>query len=220
MDCKRARELWPARADGLLGPAELAAWEEHLARCGGCARAVESLADLEARLEGLSDVPGEAPAYLKARVMARLDEARAPGAWAWLRVLNTRRLLAASTACLAFFAGLLVRELSRFNEWARTQGDGLQTVVLRYEAPGARDVRLVGDFNAWGRSSDAVRVDPGEAGQWVFRVELAPGRYQYAFLVDGKSWLPDPGAPGIIPDGFGGANSVLYVSDAAASRSL
>ena len=220
MDCKRARDLWPARVDGLLGPAELAAWEEHLAGCPGCSGVVRALGELETRLEALSDAQQEAPAYLKPRVMARLQEARPARFRAWWRFLNTRRLLAASTACLAFFAGLLVRELSRFNEWARTQGDGIQTVVLRYQAPDAQDVRLVGDFNAWGRSSDAVRAEQGDGGQWVFRVELAPGRYQYAFLVDGKSWLPDPGAPGIIPDGFGGNNSVLYVSDAAASRSL
>ena len=57
-------------------------------------------------------------------------------------------------------------------------------------------------------------------GRWVFELELTPGRYQYTFVIDGKKWLPDPNATGIIPDGFGGMNSVLNVRDNDGPKSL
>ena len=113
-------------------------------------------------------------------------------------------------ACLAFFAGLLVREVRQLNQWARE--GGLQPVVLEFQAPDARRVQVVGDFNDWGRQALPVKAEQRD-GRWVFRMDLAPGSYQYSYLIDGKRWLPDPGATGIIPDGFGGQNSLLYVSN-------
>jgi len=85
-----------------------------------------------------------------------------------------------------------------------------EKVVLQYESPGAKEVGLVGDFNDWGRKEIPIRARRVD-DRWVFQVELEPGRYQYAFVVDGKKWLPDPQATGIIPDGFGGMNSLLYI---------
>jgi 1,4-alpha-glucan branching enzyme len=123
-----------------------------------------------------------------------------------------------TTASLAFFAGLLAREVHRLNEWFRSSGN-VQQVVLEYPGTEGEDVRLVGDFNGWGRSPGPVRAERRE-DRWIFRVELAPGRYQYAFLVDGKTWLPDPEAPSMIPDGFGGSNSLLYVHGRGESQSL
>jgi len=39
-------------------------------------------------------------------------------------------------------------------------------------------------------------------------LSLPPGQHQYAFVVDGTRWVPDPTAPAI-DDGFGRRNSVL-----------
>ncbi|NOY44559.1 MAG: hypothetical protein GXP50_03785 [Deltaproteobacteria bacterium] len=108
---------------------------------------------------------------------------------------------------LAFFVGLLAREVHRLNAVLGAQGE---VVVIEFAAPDAREVRLVGDFNDWGRSPGRVSA-VRQGDRWVFRLRLEPGRYQYSFVVDGTRWLPDPNAPGIIPDGFGGRNSVLYV---------
>ena len=155
-------------------------------------------------------MPVEPPPFLKARILARLGEEKAARRWSLRSLFSSRRLLAVSMACLAFFAGLLVREVRQLNQWAR-QGSLLQPVVLEFQAPGEQDVQLVGDFNDWGRDAVPIQAERRD-GRWVFRMALAPGSYQYSYLIDGKRWLPDPGAPGIIPDGFGGENSLLYVS--------
>ena len=77
-------------------------------------------------------------------------------------------------------------------------------------APGAHSVALVGDFNGWDRSATPLRP-AGSAGAWVVSVPLRPGRYRYAFLIDGARWLPDPTAPRAPDDDFGTPNSVLMV---------
>jgi hypothetical protein len=45
---------------------------------------------------------------------------------------------------------------------------------------------------------------------WEVEVRLPLGRYNYAFLVDGRL-ARDPGAPSTTDDGFGTPNSVLMV---------
>lgn len=77
-------------------------------------------------------------------------------------------------------------------------------------APGAHSVALVGDFNGWDRNATPLRP-AGSAGAWVVSVPLVPGRYRYAFLIDGARWLPDPTAPRAPDDDFGTPNSVLMV---------
>jgi 1,4-alpha-glucan branching enzyme len=71
-------------------------------------------------------------------------------------------------------------------------------------------VALVGDFNGWDRTATPLRP-AGSAGAWVVSVQLPPGRYRYAFLIDGVRWLPDPVAPRAPDDDFGTSNSVLMV---------
>ncbi len=216
--CSDLEQLWIALDEGVLPDATRAQLKAHLDACPSCVRQVRQMEALEQHLEDLGDVPVEPPPFFKARVLARLGESRAAQRWSCRGVFSSRRLLAVSMACLAFFAGLLVREVRQLNQWAR-QGSLLQPVVLEFQSPGEQDVQLVGDFNNWGRDAVPVQAERRD-GRWVFRMALAPGSYQYAYLIDGKRWLPDPGAPGIIPDGFGGENSLLYVSNAAPTTSL
>jgi len=76
--------------------------------------------------------------------------------------------------------------------------------------PGAHAVSLVGDFNDWDAS--ATPMAPRDAdGIWSVTVPLAPGRYQYSFLVDGVTWVADPAAPRALEDDFGRPNSVVTV---------
>jgi hypothetical protein len=216
LQCKDFEAVWLAHADGALAPVEEERFRAHLGSCGSCARLERELSRLEYDLEVLAEAPLEVPPYLKARVLARLEEPAVPRRWTLRQLFTSRRVLALSTACLAFFAGLLAREVHRVNEWMR--GGGAQEVVLQYQAPGVKLVTLAGDFNDWGREGRRVRVER-EGDKWLFRVRVEPGRYEYAFVVDGKKWLPDPKAPGIIPDGFGGMNSVLYVQQGGPGKS-
>lgn len=79
-------------------------------------------------------------------------------------------------------------------------------------ARGAQHVTLVGDFNDWDPSATPLRAVPGPDGLWSVQVPLAPGRHEYAFVVDGRRWLADPSAPRSTDDDFGTPNSVVTVS--------
>jgi len=77
-------------------------------------------------------------------------------------------------------------------------------------APRAAHVSLVGDFNDW----DATRTPMRQTGSnalWTVVVPLEPGRYHYAFFVDGSRWLADPSAPVARDDDYGAPSSVLTV---------
>jgi 1,4-alpha-glucan branching enzyme len=75
-----------------------------------------------------------------------------------------------------------------------------------YVAPGATSVSLVGDFNQWNPTAKPLRR-LGD-GTWITDVPLPPGRYAYAFVVDGKV-VVDPAAPRAT--GEFGENSVVMV---------
>jgi CubicO group peptidase (beta-lactamase class C family) len=66
-------------------------------------------------------------------------------------------------------------------------------------------VTLAGAFNGW---NHAQIYFGREGDDWVCRIDLAPGKYQYKFLVDGD-WIQDPGNPVTEGDGHGNTNSVI-----------
>jgi len=95
-------------------------------------------------------------------------------------------------------------------------------ILFQYEAPSARQVNLAGNFpdNEWLKNGDRVDLmyDDGKNGDriandgvWSIIKSLAPGRYEYKFVVDRNSWVKDPNALETIDDGYGGDNSVLIV---------
>ncbi|MDH4043166.1 MAG: glycogen-binding domain-containing protein, partial [Gemmatimonadota bacterium] len=94
------------------------------------------------------------------------------------------------------------------------------TILVRFElrVPQAERVALAGTFNGWSDSS-IVFARAGEADQWTVTVALAPGRYQYLFVVDGERWMPDPKAHAQIEDEFGQMNSLLVVGPRGVVRS-
>jgi 1,4-alpha-glucan branching enzyme len=75
----------------------------------------------------------------------------------------------------------------------------------------AKEVYLVGEFNNWNPRAD--RMTKTKNG---FRrtLQLAPGEYQYKFLVDGQ-WHNDPSAVRQVPNAYGTTNSVVRVTDAS-----
>jgi Glycogen recognition site of AMP-activated protein kinase/Domain of unknown function (DUF3471) len=68
-------------------------------------------------------------------------------------------------------------------------------------------VVLSGSFDNWNQSQ---LVFGREGGEWVCRVDLDPGIYQYKFIVDGD-WLLDPSNPDTVEDEAGNVNNVLEV---------
>ena len=86
-------------------------------------------------------------------------------------------------------------------------------VVVHFRDARASDVRIAGDFNGWVPDKDVrshVQADDGER-VWTKVLELAPGTYQYRYVVDGE-WREDPDNPRAEPGPVGGRNSVLVVS--------
>jgi hypothetical protein len=78
-------------------------------------------------------------------------------------------------------------------------------------APTAKQVALVGDFNDWNEGATLLRPVKNSSGVWTIDVRLVPGRYHYAFLIDGKEWIADPAAPRVTRDDFGRPSSVVTV---------
>jgi hypothetical protein len=82
--------------------------------------------------------------------------------------------------------------------------------VVRFVFVGeAKSVSLVGDFNAWGGQPVPLTAT-GPNGTWTASVPLASGRHEYAFIVDGKRWVPDPFAP-TTSDEFNTSSSIITV---------
>ncbi len=73
--------------------------------------------------------------------------------------------------------------------------------------PNARVVAVAGSFNDWKQS----QVLCGKEGEgWVCRMDLAPGKYTYKFIIDGD-WILDPDNASTESDERGFENSVLVV---------
>ena len=76
-------------------------------------------------------------------------------------------------------------------------------VTFRYEGS-ATSVYLAGSMNGW--SSSATPMTKDENGVWSVTLNLAPGVYEYKFVVNG-SWIADP-CNGVV-GGFDGNNIVV-----------
>jgi hypothetical protein len=71
----------------------------------------------------------------------------------------------------------------------------------------AQVVALAGSFNNW-HESQLLFAREGDA--WVCRIDLAPDRYTYKFIVDGN-WMLDPANAETEEDEYGNLNSVLVI---------
>ena len=73
--------------------------------------------------------------------------------------------------------------------------------------PGARVVALAGSFNEF-KQSQLVCGKEGDG--WICRIDLAPGKYTYKFIIDGD-WILDPENPNTEDDERGFTNSLVVV---------
>jgi anti-sigma-K factor RskA len=89
------------------------------------------------------------------------------------------------------------------------QDEKAVSVRLTFHAPQAQRVAVAGDFNKW--KTDAHEMKKSD-GIWSIDLQLKPGIYSYSFVVDGKSWVPDPGAESYEDDGYGSRNSILRIN--------
>ncbi len=152
-------------------------------------RVMQEIAALPARAAGL----GAAPRRL----------------WRWLTgrrqlTLTPLGALGVVAACAAAIVGVWGMRAAPAPSAVR----GFQFVLVE---PGAARVSLVGDFNDWDATRTPMHRAQG-ASLWSAVLQLEPGRYRYAFLIDGRRWLADPTAPAPAhDDDYGAPSSVLTV---------
>ena len=87
--------------------------------------------------------------------------------------------------------------------------EAAEWVVFKFDAPPGAAVYLAGTFNNW--DSTSIRLGENHKGTYTATVLLAPGRYEYKFIVNGE-WLNDTDSSEHTPNAFGTANSVLAVT--------
>jgi peroxiredoxin len=78
---------------------------------------------------------------------------------------------------------------------AKVLDDGRYQVSFHYRAPsGTKSVFLAGEFNNW--KTNAHQMDgPDANGLFTTKLTLRPGRYEYKYLLEGKTWRHDPANP-------------------------
>jgi peroxiredoxin len=70
---------------------------------------------------------------------------------------------------------------------------GKYDVTFTYLPPGKPTrVYLAGSFNDWKKTGHAM-TGPDPNGRFTTTLTLAPGTYEYKFVIDGEIWRPDPG---------------------------
>lgn len=86
------------------------------------------------------------------------------------------------------------------------------TVSFEYFNPTAREVSVAGTFNGWQPRATPMKKQRGR--KWSTGLLLAPGQYEYRFVVDGQ-WQDDPMAASFVANSFGGLNCVVAVKPVA-----
>ena len=183
---------------------------DHAQTCPNCAS--RSLAAVA--LVRPAPLQHRAPESLRSRIMDRVlaDAARSEANVRPFTPTRASRGRVRRVAWLSAAAAVLVLATSLTTVAVMRPGVTNQVEVhLVLEAPTARSVSVVGDWNAW--EPDVQRLmDPDRDGKWEITIKVErDGEYRYQFIVDGETWVSDPAAPLQVQDGFGGTNSVLNI---------
>lgn len=153
-------------------------------------------------------------------VLARLPERR-PRPWETIwdflwapRALRWNLASALALGIVLVVAPLIWRTLPVPSPGTAERRPVVTLVRFGLYAPGAERVSLAGDFNGW-RTDEIFLSDATGQGHFSVALPLKPGRYAYMFVIDGKTWVTDPGADGYRDDGFGHRNALVRVEEVA-----
>jgi hypothetical protein len=183
---------------------EARAFSRHLDGCPSCRTAYGALGPLLGRDADLEDAanPG-LPAGLTERIMDEVHRQPAPRSSARIPPRITLRTGIAAAAVLLVGVGLAI------GLGLQARSGGYLTVTFVLDTPEARSVAIAGDFTGW-QTSGYELARRASDGKWQITMRLERDRsYAYSFLIDGERWVPDPGTPETVEDGFGGVNSIL-----------
>jgi CubicO group peptidase (beta-lactamase class C family) len=102
----------------------------------------------------------------------------------------------------------VIRAVAKAYQWPDFMPDPARIVSFRLDGhPDAKAVFVAGNFNNWNGEELSLERN---AGRWLGKFELPPGRYQYKLVVDGQ-WIVDPANEATHKDDSGNVNSVLIV---------
>ncbi len=82
-------------------------------------------------------------------------------------------------------------------------------VTFAIDAPNAKDIHIVGEFNHW-KIDEGSRLSRIQDGKWEKRLGLSPGEYKYKFVVDGE-WVLDSKNSQRIQNAFGTFDSIIHL---------
>lgn len=88
--------------------------------------------------------------------------------------------------------------------------DTLRIVQFMLTAPAASRVAVAGDFNGWDPRSIAMTRERN--GRWAVSLALAPGRHNYAYVINDTQWVRDPLGTPAPPNELTPARSVVFVN--------
>ncbi len=94
----------------------------------------------------------------------------------------------------------------RMKEIIKEEMPKLSEVSFCITAPDAKEVYVVGDFNAW-QQDNTSRME-NHNGVWSKTLRFNCGRYQYRFIIDGV-WTEDPNNPVREMNPYGQMNSLI-----------
>lgn len=124
---------------------------------------------------------------------------------------------AARAECIASESTASIeRNIMTANKHVKAHTAKSQPTEFTCHAPDAKQVFVAGTFNEW--KPDAMPLARDEAGHWRGSLNLASGRHEFKFVVDGE-WCCEPGCEGgyhgcpkCCANEFGTMNRVLEVS--------
>ncbi|MFH0917541.1 MAG: AAA family ATPase [Candidatus Omnitrophota bacterium] len=97
----------------------------------------------------------------------------------------------------------------RMNEILKVELPKLTEVVLKVNAPEAKEVYLAGEFNNW-KLDENSRMEQ-DNGCWSKRLSLNHGKYRYRFVIDGN-WSEDAANPLTQLNNYGTLDSLLEIN--------
>lgn len=90
-----------------------------------------------------------------------------------------------------------------------TSKRGKRTVVFSCRADAGSAIYVAGSFNDWDPNFTPMKYD-NECGSFSCEIKLAPGVYEYKFVINGV-WGLDSDNDNVSANDFGTLNSVLEV---------
>ena len=163
----------------------------------------------------------EAPGALLPAVMQGIRSVRLP--W-WRRALRWARTPRSVTVVplrlVPTAAALLIVAVAALHWWPQDrsrpfvapESSSKLPVAFTLQLSGVHSVAVIGSFNEWHPNGYEMHQN-GQNQSWSIQLQLPPGRYEYAFLVDGQKVIADPQAPFYQDDGFGNQNGVLILGN-------